>query len=51
MSVKVSKRLRRAGIKAAKKQAVEIANEQIRELFAASFWIRFKFAMRVIFKR
>jgi hypothetical protein len=32
MSVKVSKQMRKAGIKAARRQAREIANEQIREL-------------------
>jgi hypothetical protein len=51
MSARVSKQMRRAGIKAAKKQAVEIANEQVRELFRASLWTRIRFAVRVIFKR
>jgi hypothetical protein len=51
MSVKVSKRLRNAGIKAAKKQAVQIADEQIRELFNASLKIRLQFAIKLIFKR
>lgn len=51
MSVKVSKRLRKAGIKAAKKQAVKIAVEQVRELFNAPLKIRLQFALKLIFKR
>jgi hypothetical protein len=51
MSSKVSKSARKVGIKAARREALKIANEQIIELFKSPLWIRIKFAIRVVFKR
>jgi hypothetical protein len=51
MSAKTAKLARKIGIKTARHEAKKIAEEQIRQLFAAPLWLRIKFALRVIFKR
>jgi hypothetical protein len=48
MSNKTAKLARRTAIKATKRQAGLIAKEQMRELITAPFWIRLKFAFRVL---
>jgi len=51
MSSKKSKLSRKTVKKEMQRETQKIAVEQIKELFAASLWIRFKFAFRLIFKR
>jgi hypothetical protein len=48
MSSKTAKLTRRVAEKTVKRQAGLIAQEQMRELLKASFWIRLKFALRVL---
>jgi hypothetical protein len=48
MSGKTAKLARRVAMKATKRQAGLIAVEQVRELLSAPFWIRLKFALRVL---
>ncbi|MDR1901352.1 MAG: hypothetical protein LBQ88_03580 [Treponema sp.] len=48
MSSKTAKMVRRIAEKTAKRQAGMIAETQVLELLKARFWIRLKFALRII---
>jgi hypothetical protein len=48
MSSKTAKTVRRIAEKTAKRQVMMIAEAQMRELLKASFWIRLKFALRIL---
>jgi hypothetical protein len=48
MSGRTAKLARRVAEKTTRRQAGLIAQEQMKELLKASFWIRLKFAFRVL---